>query len=91
MDYEIWASDSGNMLLSTPDCATALTWALEYWLREGDEALDALSVGDEHDQWVVRGELLRQELREWLWLPPQPLRTTSATSVLTRGRLALSI
>lgn len=70
MEFEIWASDSGNMLLSTSDLGAALAWALDYWLREGDEALDALSVGDALDTWVARGDALRGMLRRRLWQPP---------------------
>lgn len=54
MEFEIWASDSGNLLLVTPDLNEALAWALDYWLREGNDALDALSIGDEQDQWCWR-------------------------------------
>lgn len=90
VDFEIWDTESGNLLFSTPDLRAALTWALEYWTRQGDEALSALAVGAENNQWVVAGQRLRAMLSDLLW-PPQPQWTTSATSVLTRGRLALSI
>ena len=72
MEYEIWASDSGNRLFTTADLNEALAWALDYWLREGDAALDALSIGDELDLWVVRGQSLRDLLRSRLWDAPAP-------------------
>ena len=50
MEFEIWASDSGNRLFASRDLNETLAWALDYWLREGDEALEALSVGDELDR-----------------------------------------
>lgn len=72
MEYEIWASDSGNRLFATSDLNEALAWALDYWLREGDAALDALSIGDELDRWVVRGPSLHDLLRRRLWQAPAP-------------------
>lgn len=67
MDFEIWASDSGNMLLSTPDLDEALAWALSYWRRYGNEAFSALSIGDEQNQWAVSGRDLRNLLWTRLW------------------------
>ena len=81
MEYEIWASDSGNRLFATSDLNEALAWALDYWLREGDAGLDTLSVGDELDKWVVRGESLRPLLRDRLWMAPTPW-VASANDVL---------
>lgn len=78
MDFEIWASDSGNMLFATPDRNEALTWAFNYWLQEGDEALRALSIGDERDQWVVSGEPLRDLVLGRMW-HVQKLWVTSAS------------
>jgi hypothetical protein len=77
VEFEIWASDSGNRLFATPDLAAALSWALAYWTREGDTALDALSVGDERDQWVVSGDELRSLLRRQMWQAPAPLVTSA--------------
>jgi len=77
VEFEIWASDSGNRLLVTPDLQEALAWALDYWLQEGDTALDALSIGDDQDRWVVTGEELRELLRKQLWQPQQPLTGAS--------------
>lgn len=62
-EFEIWSSDSGNRLFAAPDLAVALSWALAYWTREGDAALDVLSIGDERDRWVVSGDALRNLLR----------------------------
>jgi hypothetical protein len=67
MVCEIWASDSSNRLLTTSDLDEALKWVIGYWLREGDPALDALSVGDELDRWVVQGPILRELLRARTW------------------------
>jgi hypothetical protein len=75
--FEIWASDSGNRLFATADLNEALAWALNYWLREGDEALDALSVGDDQDQWVIRGQQLRDILGRRLWEGPAPWATSA--------------
>lgn len=77
MEYEIWASDSGNRLFVSSDLNEALAWALAYWLREGDTALDALSVGDEQDRWVAQGSSLRDLLRSRLWEAPAPWRTSA--------------
>jgi hypothetical protein len=91
MEFEIWASDSGNRLFGTADLEEALMWALNYLLREGDEAFEALSVSDDQDQWVVRGQELRALIGQRLW-KPTALWATSAedwTQVsdlqLTRG------
>jgi hypothetical protein len=81
MGFEIWASDSGNQLFSTTNWNVALAWALDYWLREGDAALGALSVGDEQDRWVVSGNGLRDLLRQQMWQAPAPW-VTSANSLL---------
>ena len=69
MEYEIWASDSGNRLFATADLNEALSWALDYWLAQGVEAVDALSVGDDEDGWVVRGTSLRELLTQRFWRP----------------------
>ena len=39
MEFEIWASDSGNRIFSSPDLNEVLDWALDYWVREGDGAM----------------------------------------------------
>ena len=78
MEYEIWASDSGNRLFVTADLNEALSWALDYWLAEGVEAVDALSVGDDEDRWVVHGESLRELLTQRFWRP-NPLWATGAS------------
>jgi hypothetical protein len=83
MDFEIWDSCSGNMLLSTHDLGEALTWALSFWSREGDEALSSLSVGDVQDRWVVSGEALRQLLLRRMWQAP-PSWVTSAGDHVVR-------
>jgi hypothetical protein len=75
MEYEIWASDSGNRLFVTADLNEALSWALDYWLAQGVEAVDALSVGDDEDSWVIRGEPLRGLLTQRFWRPSAPLAT----------------
>jgi hypothetical protein len=82
MDFEIWDSRSGNMLLSTPDLNEALTWALNFWLREGEEALSTLSVGDERDQWVVSGRALRELLLGRMWQAPAPWVTSAGDRVV---------
>lgn len=89
MEFEIWASDSGNRLFVTPDLAAALSWALVYWNHEGDTALDALSIGDDQDQWVVSGDALRRLLWEQLWQAPARL-VTSAHDHLQDPGFALS-
>lgn len=81
MEFEIWASDSGNRVFASPDLNEALSWALDYWIREGDDALDILSIGDEQDTWVVSGAPLRELLREWMWNPSPALVTMSANVV----------
>lgn len=88
MEFEIWASDSGNRLFATADWTAALSWALAYWTREGDAALDALSIGDELDQWVVSGDTLRNLLRREMWQTPARLET-SAHDRLQDWRFAL--
>lgn len=75
MEFEIWASDSGNRLFVTPDLDEALTWALDYWLTQGAEALDALSVGDSEDEWVVSGAALRDLLKGKFWRRSATLAT----------------
>jgi hypothetical protein len=77
MEFEIWSSESGNRIFASGDLNETLAWALDYWLQEGDRALDALSVGDELDRWVVRGPRLRQLLRDRLWRAPVQLRTSA--------------
>jgi hypothetical protein len=77
MEFEIWASDSGNRLFATADLEEALRWALIYLLREGDDAFEALSVGDDQDQWVIRGQELRDLIGQHLW-QPTALWATSA-------------
>ncbi len=89
MEYEIWASDSGNRLFTTPDLTAALAWALAYWTREGDTAVDALSIGDELDQWVVSGDALRTLLRRQMWQAPARLET-AAHDRLQDWRFALT-
>jgi hypothetical protein len=81
MEFEIWASDSGNLLLVTPDLNEALAWALDYWLREGNDALDALSIGDEQDQWVLAGQPLRALLHSRLWDVPARWATSASDSL----------
>lgn len=81
MEFEIWASDSGNRIFASPDLNEALTWALEYWIREGDDALAVLSIGDEQDSWVVSGVELRELLRERMWRSSPGLVTRSANVV----------
>jgi hypothetical protein len=82
MDFEIWDSRSGNMLLSTLDLNEALTWALYFWLREGEEALSTLSIGDEQDRWVVSGRALRELLSEHMWKAPPPCVTSAGAGVV---------
>jgi hypothetical protein len=89
VEFEIWASDSGNRLFATADLAAALSWALAYWTREGDAALDALSIGDEQDQWVVSGDVLHDLLRHQMWQAPDRLKT-SAHNRLQLRTFALS-
>ena len=81
MEYEIWASDSGNRLYATAIFDDALAWAFEYWLHEGDSRLNALSLGPASDEWVMSGRQLRDVLRRRLWDVPAT-RETSASSVL---------
>ena len=82
MDFEIWASDSGNRIFASPDLSETLAWALDYWLREGDDALARLSVGDEQDRWVVSGAQLRELLRNRMWHASSGWALTSANVVL---------
>jgi|HubBroStandDraft_2_1064218.scaffolds.fasta_scaffold122551_3 hypothetical protein len=82
MDFEIWDSGSGNMLLSTPDLDEALTWAFSFWLREGEEAVSALSIGDERDQWVVSGAGLRDLLLKRMWQVSTPWTTSAGDRVV---------
>jgi len=82
MDFEIWDSRSGNMLLSTPDLDEALTWAFNFWLREGEEAVSALSIGDERDQLVVSGEQLRDVLLKRMWQASTPWATSAGDPVV---------
>jgi hypothetical protein len=85
MDFEIWASDSGNMLLSTPDLDEALAWAFDYWQQQGDEAFSALSLGDEHSQWAVAGRELRNLLWTRLWRIRTPWVTSASDHVINMG------
>lgn len=88
MEFEIWASDSGNRIFASPDLNEALAWALDYWIREGDNALSALSVGDELDQWAVSGSQLRELLRDWMWQASSGWMTTAANVVrVDRSRM----
>lgn len=82
MDFEIWDSRSGNMLLSTHDLSEALTWALNFWSREGEEALSTLSVGDARDRWVVSGGALRELLLGRMWQAPSPWVTSAGDRVV---------
>lgn len=82
MEFEIWASDSGNCIFTTLDLNEALAWALDYWIREGDDALATLSIGDEQDQWVVSGTRLRELLRNRMWHPSFGGVITSANNVV---------
>jgi hypothetical protein len=70
------------MLLSTPDLDEALTWAFNFWLREGEEALSALSIGDERDRWVVSGGALRDLLLKRMWQAPAPWATSAGDHVV---------
>jgi hypothetical protein len=88
VEFEIWASDSGNRLFATPDLTAALSWALAYWTREGDAALNTLSIGDELDQWVVSGDALRPLLQRQMWQTPARLET-SAHDRLQERRFAV--
>lgn len=83
MDFEIWDSRSGNMLLSTPDLDEALTWAFDFWLREGQEAVSALSIGDEQDRWVVSGAELRDLLLKRMWQASTPWATSAGDRVVS--------
>jgi len=78
VEFEIWASDSGNRLFVTAYLHEALNWALDYWLREGTAAVDALRVGDSEDRWVVSGQSLRDILCTYFWKSP-PAWETSAS------------
>lgn len=82
MEFEIWASDSGNLIFATSDLNEALAWALDYWIREGDDALATLSIADEQDQWVVSGTQLRALLRDRMWHASFDGVTTSANNVV---------
>jgi hypothetical protein len=82
MDFEIWDSRSGNMLFSTPDLDEALTWAFNFWLREGQEAVSALSIGDEQDQWVASGAELRDLLLKRMWQASTPWVTSAGDRVV---------
>jgi hypothetical protein len=83
MDFEIWASDSGNMLLSSPDLDEALAWAFDYWRRYGDDAFSALSIGDEQNQWAVSGRELRNLLWTRLWRVRAPWVTSASGRVIS--------
>jgi hypothetical protein len=90
MEFEIWASDSGNRIFASPDLNDALTWALDYWIREGDDALVALSIGDEQDRWVISGTEFREFLRDRMWHGSPSGVITSANNVVRvdRSRMA---
>jgi hypothetical protein len=77
MEFEIWASDSGNRLFATAYLHAALDWALDYWLREGNAAIDVLSVGDSEDRWVVSGQRLRVLLCSYFWKSPPAWETST--------------
>jgi hypothetical protein len=83
MDFEIWDPVSGNMLLSTPDLDEALTWAFNFWLREGEEAVSRLSIGDELDRWVVTGDALRELLLKRMWQASTPWATSAHDHVVS--------
>jgi hypothetical protein len=82
MDFEIWDSRSGNRLLSTPDLNEALTWAIRFWLREGEEAVSGLSIGDQRDRWVVSGRALRELLLQHMWHPASQWETSASDRVV---------
>jgi hypothetical protein len=82
VEFEIWASDSGNRLYATVVLDDALAWAFDYWLHEGDAALNALSVGDASDQWVLSGRQLREVLRRRrVWDVPATLETSASSEL----------
>jgi hypothetical protein len=81
MEFEIWASDSGNQLHVAPDLDEALAWAFDYWLRNGDDALDALSISDDQDQWVLAGQPLRERLHSRLWNVKASWATSASDSL----------
>lgn len=91
MDFEVWDSRSGNMLLSTPDLDEGLMWAFNFWLREGEEALSGLSIGDEQDRWVVAGEALRDLLLNRMWRPARPWTTSASDRVVNIPLRAVSL
>jgi len=79
------------MLLSTPQLDEALAWALAYWLREGDTALAALSIGPERDEWVLSGEELRSTLRQRLWQVSPGWSTSATEDLLQDDRWLVSV
>ena len=83
MDFEIWDPRSGNMLLSTRDLDEALTWAFDFWLREGEEAVSGLSLTDELGRGVVTGEALRELLLKRMWQASIPWETSSRDRVVS--------
>jgi hypothetical protein len=91
MDFEVWDSRSGNMLLSTPDLPEALTWAFNFWLREGLEAVDALTVGDEDDRWNLSGVELRNLLQRLMWPSESPWVTSANDRVVDVPAPGLSL
>jgi hypothetical protein len=95
VEFEIWASDSGNQLYTSAILDEALAWAFDYWLREGETALSALSVGPADDQWVLSGHQLREVLRHRLWDVPATVETSASSdlqdwSPLSRSAPALT-
>jgi hypothetical protein len=60
MGFEIWASDSGNLIHAERSLREALGWVRAYWQVEGDRAFEVLSVGDAADRRVLSGEELRE-------------------------------
>jgi hypothetical protein len=81
VEFEIWASDSGNQLYTSAILDEALAWAFDYWLREGDAALGALSIGDSDDRWVLSGGQLREVLRRRIWDVPATLETSASSDL----------
>lgn len=57
--------------------------ASNFWLREGQEAVNVLSIGDEQDQWVVSGSALRDLLLKRMWQASTPWVTSAGDRVVS--------
>ncbi len=59
---EIWSSESDNLIHTANNLDDALDWARKYWLFEGNDSLDALSIDTEKGE-VIQGPALRDLIK----------------------------